>query len=80
MKFEICNNPKATGEPPVRLWPEIQTDGSVVISAVDRNGEHVSCGDLFVLTVGGRIRRCVSINTALGFDLDSQGRIRVENV
>ena len=51
--------------------------GNVQLVAVDSTGKRLQRGTLLLLNQKGRVHRCKNVSDALGFDLDSDGRIRI---
>ncbi len=58
----------------VGLYLEMGSYGVLVRATLD--GEVVACNRLISVQPSGKIRRCVDVNPALGFDLDGDGRIK----
>ena len=77
MKLEIYQEkPEEIKEKPVRLAFKVE-DGSVVVHVVDKNGGHVSRGNLVEFLSNGKLRVCTYVNPEFGFQLDKRERIQV---
>ena len=69
--------PDATPDKVVRIDVKQSADG-IVINAVDENGDIVAGGHLVKLRTTGRIWHCRNVDPDLGFDLDGNGRIKLD--
>lgn len=76
MIIELWKEPEPTPEieKVVRLRVTGDRPGTVVVEAVDEKGQRVSFGSLARVSNEG-LERFVDIDPALGFPLDSKGRI-----
>ena len=75
MRYEVFDE-KDSGI--VRLKLSITDFGAVRVEAVDAKGNNISGGHLLQLTLSGKLRRTRYVNPGLGFELDDEGRIKLE--
>ena len=75
MKLEIFGEEKAPEEP-VRLRLA-KVGNSIVLQAVDREGDLVCRGNILAIRPGGFVLHG-AVNDALGFPLDSDGRVQMK--
>lgn len=75
-KKELCPrcHVKVHGEAKGLKLKLVPHDANEVLLVVDG----VFCGNLLVFKADGTITRCAAVNPALGFDLDAEGRIKLE--
>lgn len=76
MKLEIYNLEKEGVNEPTRLALLYQDD-DVVLTAVDKAGQRLMCGDLLHIKPNGTFERVSSVNEDLGFQL-VEGQIKLE--
>jgi len=77
MKLEIYGEQQEKLEQIVRLRLEKSEDAISVI-AVKENGNRISWGHLMKFLPSGQIHFSQLINPDLGFDLDKDGRIKIQ--
>jgi len=80
MKYiPFCDHEK---EPVVRLAVKRSDVGSCVIDlvAVDENGDTISSGRILGIRADGTMYRYIGVNPTLGFQCDSEGRIKADGV
>lgn len=68
MKLEIYNLEKKEDEEPTRLALLYDND-EVVLTAVDKNGQRLPCGDLLYIKPNGTFECAPSVDEDLGFQL-----------
>lgn len=77
LKFEIYEPKEEKRDEIIRLRLISGMDG-VKVCAVDRNGNREASGSLVLFRKDGMIRLLSDISKFLGFDLDGDGRIKVQ--
>lgn len=77
MKLEIYSEQLKMSERITRLRLEKSGD-EISIVAVRENGSYIDSGHLMRFFPGGQIRLFQHVNPDLGFDLDEEGRIKIQ--
>ena len=72
MKLKVYKDIK---QPKTQYFKLKESSEGLILSAVDRDGEHISHGHILKLTSGG-IMLCSDINKDLGLSLDGNGYIK----
>ena len=76
MKYELYKK-ESKSDKVVMLQLVKTPDWNVKLIAVDNTGMPLLSSTLLLLNQEGRIARCRHISNELGFDLDSDGRIKL---
>ncbi len=71
--------PDATPEPEKAATLRLQKEsGSIWLIAVDERGVMVGGGNILRIKSDGSIYRCRGVDPDIGFDLDVQGRVKID--
>lgn len=76
MKFEIFGKEPEDMAVRIRLT---EIEGHITLMAVDKNGVCLSQGNLLILHSDGTLERAPAVSPHLGFQLDSEGKIKERN-
>ncbi len=79
MKLEIYDDTTPETEKVVTLrLQRFCGDGPIWLSAVDERGVTVGGGNILRIKPDGSIKRCRGVEPDIGFDLDVQGRVKID--
>ncbi len=72
--------PDATPEPEKAATLRLHRDdcGSIRLTAVDERGKTNPRGNILWIKPDGSIKRCRGVDPDIGFDLDVQGRVKID--
>lgn len=79
MKLEVYEEKEKKEKKTVRLRLKDYEDGDVSLLVVDKDGDEMKAGTLLVLQEDGTLYLNENISKDLGFKLDGDGKLKVEN-
>lgn len=79
MKLEVYEEKEEKEKKTVRLRLKDYEDGDVSLLVVDKDGDEMKAGTLLVLQEDGTLYLNENISKDLGFKLDGDGKLKVEN-
>lgn len=79
MKLEVYNENQMDVVDPVRLKLEQDSDGEIVVMAVDKDGDRVYRGSLLRFKPDGSVIRPRGVDPKLGFKLDDKQQLVIKD-
>ena len=78
MKYKIWHEEEPVEEKPLMLRLLREKDGSIKLAVVDSSGDRRRGGYLISFCPDGSVHRPHSVNTDFGFELDDNGRLKID--